>query len=144
MDRKARGEEKMSTFSTKTTRKGKAIVVTLTQDDDRDRISVTVDGEPLSLDEEANAGRPVSVGAKLENNMGLEPRGGDLWDRGADGQRVRCDDPGLVGAVTQVPGGCRLPPERAKSPRLITGTPVRTLPRSAEDGPSLPQQGTVG
>ena len=47
--------------------------MTLTQDDDQDRISVTVDGEPLSLDEEANAGRPVSLGSKLENNMGLEP-----------------------------------------------------------------------
>ena len=73
MDRKARGEEKMSTFSTKTTRKGKAIVVTLTQDDDRDRISITVDGEPLELDVEASAGRPVSLGPKIEKNMGLEP-----------------------------------------------------------------------
>ena len=72
MDRKARGEEKMSTFSTKTTRKGKTIVVTLTQDDDRDQISLTVDGEPLSLDENSSAGRPVSVGPKIEKNMGLE------------------------------------------------------------------------
>lgn len=62
MDRKARGEEKMSTFSTKTTRKGKAIAETLTQNDDRDPISITVDGEPVGLDEGARASRPVSLG----------------------------------------------------------------------------------
>ena len=47
----------MSIPLAKTTRKGKAIVVILTQDDDRDRISVTVDIESLELDEEASAGR---------------------------------------------------------------------------------------
>ena len=41
--------ERSSTLLTKTTRRGKTIVVTLTQDDDRDRISVTFDGEPLEL-----------------------------------------------------------------------------------------------
>ena len=49
MDRKARGEEKMRTLSAKATKKGKAIAVTLMQNDDRDRISITVDGEPLEL-----------------------------------------------------------------------------------------------
>ena len=63
----------MSIPLAKTTRKGKAIVVTLTQDDDRDRISVTVDSESLELDEEASAGRPVSLGPKIKKNMVLEP-----------------------------------------------------------------------
>ena len=36
MDRKTRGEEMMSTLSTKTPRQGKAIVVTLTQNEDQD------------------------------------------------------------------------------------------------------------
>ncbi len=62
----------MSTLLTKTTRKGKTVVVTLTQDDDRDRIYITVDSEPLELDENASAGRPVSMGPKIEKNMGLE------------------------------------------------------------------------
>ena len=63
----------MSTLLTKTTRRGKTIVVTLTQEEDQDRISITVDGEPLELDEDAVAGRPVSLGVKTERNMGLEP-----------------------------------------------------------------------
>ena len=63
----------MSPLLTKTTRKGNAIAVTLTQNDDRDRISITVDGEPVEPDEEARAGRPISLGPKLEKNMGLEP-----------------------------------------------------------------------
>ena len=63
----------MSTLLTKTTRRGKTIVITLTQEENQDRISITVDGEPLELDEDAVAGRPVSLGAKMEKNMGLEP-----------------------------------------------------------------------
>ena len=63
----------MSTLLTKTTRRGKTIVVTLTQEEDGDRISITVDGEPVELDEAAGAGSPVELGPKTEKNMGLQP-----------------------------------------------------------------------
>ena len=63
----------MSVLLTKTTRRGKTIVVTLSQDQDQDRISITVDGDIVELDEDATAGTPILLGPKTEKNMGLEP-----------------------------------------------------------------------
>ena len=101
--------------------------MTLTQDDDRNRISITVDGKPLELDENASVGRPVSVGPKIEKNMGLESgavsfgtavltaREYEAMNRAWSEQSPRYRSDASFGGH----------PNHPDFPRLKTGTPVR-------------------
>ena len=134
----------MSTLLTKTTRKGKTIAVTLTQDDDRDQISIKVDDEPVELDEEATTGRPLSMGPKLEKDMGLEPRAVSFGTAALTAREYAAMNRAWSEQSPRYRADVAYNLAEPPSPRLKTGTPVRTLPHLAEDGPSLPQQGTVG